>query len=250
MASQIQFFDMSVSVTPPGGYLEPLPLTLGPNWQPNDIRLMFASGSGSDAGSDTALEMVMAPDPPTGFTAAYTRNVDHETHGVYYRQLVAGDNDTSVAWIKPASWVHFMFGLLTVRGVSPGSAPVAGSLSLSQNEGDTTAVVSSVTVPNAGTMVMFTGSVPLPPGGSRWPAWAVAMGVPTGWTPMVATAKSGAQFYQYDTNPSLVVVGKAYSSSGSTGSVAFPTAQGAPAYTGLYTFLTPGADVAATVGAA
>lgn len=250
MAAQIQFLDMSVSVTPPGGYREPLPVTLGPNWQPNDIRLVFVTGSGSDSGSDTALEMVMYPDPPTTFTAAYTRNVGHDTHGVYYRRLVSGDADTSIAWVKPASWRHFMFGLLTVRGVSPSTTPAAGSLSFSQVEGATTVTVSSVTVPNAGTMVMFGGSVALPPGGSAWPAWPVSMGVPTGWTAMVATDKSGAHFYQYDTNPSIVVVGKSYSTSGSTGSVAFPTAQGAPAYTGLYAFLTPGADASVAVGAA
>jgi hypothetical protein len=74
--------------------------------------------------------------------------------------------------------------------------------------------------------------------------------VPTGWTHLVATDKSGLTFYQYDTSPSLVVAGKAFTTSGSTGSVVFPTAQGAPAFAGLYVFLTPAADVSATIGAA
>lgn len=250
MPAQLQFFDMSVSISPPGGHQEPLPVTLGPNWQPGDIRLMFVSGSGSDAGSDTTLEMVMASDPPATFSGAYSLNPGHETHGVYYRRLVSGDTDTSVSWTKPASWRHFMFGLLTVRGVSPTANPTGGSLTVSQVQGDTTATVGSVTVPTGGAVVLFVGTVSLPSGGSGWPAWPVAMGVPTGWTNLVATDKSGDTFYQYDTNPALVMVGKSFAGSGSTGSVVFPTAQGAPAFAGLYVFLTPAADVSATIGAA
>ena len=41
MATPISFFDMSVSVTPPTGYVQPLPITVGPNGQPNDLRLAF-----------------------------------------------------------------------------------------------------------------------------------------------------------------------------------------------------------------
>jgi hypothetical protein len=250
MPAQPQFFDMSVSVTPPGGYAEPLPITLGPNWLPNDVRIAFVTGSGSDAGSDTELEMIMTPDPPTGFASAYTRFPGHETHGVYSRRMAFGDSDTSVSWVKPASWRHFMFGLITARGLDPSSSITAGPLSFSQTEGDSQVVVSSVSVPSAGTMVFFAGSVPLPSGGSGWPAWAVAMGVPTGWTPLVATDKSGINFYSYDTNPSIVAVAKNFASTGSTGSVAIPTALGAPAYTGLYAFLTPAPDVSVTISAA
>lgn len=259
MSAQLQFFDMSVSVTPPSGHLEPLPITLGPNWQPNDIRLVFVSASGStgqSSGSDeTTLMMPMNPDPPTGFTAAYSIDPGHETHGVYWRRLVSGDNDTSVYWPKPSGWRHFMFAELTVRGVSPSTSPTAGSLSVpggisyTTADSTTSATVSSVSVPSGGTMVFFVGTVAAPERTS-WPQWPVAMGVPSGWTPLVSTDKSGANFYQYDTNPSVVVVGKSFASSGSTGSVVFPAGQGSPAFAGLYVFLTPAADIVGAIGAA
>lgn len=247
MPAQFEFFDMAVSLAPPNGHLEPLPLTLGPNWQPNDIRLFFVSASGADG--STTLTMSMVPTSPTGFTAAYSLNPTSETHGVYYRRLVAGDTDTSVAWTKPSGWRHFMLATLTVRGVSPTTNPTGGSLDGITHVGaDAFATVPSVAVPAAGSMVFFVGNVPSPAGG--WPSWAVATGVPTGWKHLVATDKSGLGFYPYDTNPSLVVAGKAFSAAGSTGSTVFPTAQGAPAFAGLYVFLTPAPDVSAVIGAA
>jgi hypothetical protein len=241
---------MSVSVTPPGGYQEPLPVTLGPNWQPNDVRLVFVSGSGSDAGSDITLNMAMNSDPPTGYTSAYSLDAGKETHGFYYRRLTPSDVDTSISWIKPATWRHFMFALLTVRGVSPTANPTAGTLKLTQTAGDTSLSSASVVVPGAGTAVLFAGSASIPSGGSPWPSWAISLGVPTGWTGLVATDKSGATYYPYGTDPSLVVVGKSYASAGSTGAVAFPSAQGGAAFAGLYAFLTPAADVSVTLVAA
>lgn len=244
--AQLQFFDMSVLVTPPGGNLEPLPVLLGPNWRPNDLRLAFFSGSGSGSASAT-LMMQMTPNTPTGYTAAYSLNPTSETHGAFYRRLVTGDVDTGVTWPKPPGWRHFMHAVLTVRGVSPISSPTGGSLTVAHIGGDTTATVTSVTVPSAGTMVFMLGTVAVPR--SSWPTSAVALGVPTGWTHLAATDKSGRQFYAYDTNPSLVVVAKSFASAGTTGSVVFPTAQGGPAFAGLWTFLTPAADVSATIGA-
>src|SRR5882724_608986 len=120
---------MSVSVSPPGGHLEPVPITLGPNWEPGDVRLVLASASGS-SGDSTTLMMSMHPDPPTGFTASYSLNPGVETHGVYYRRLTAADTDTlgGVYWTKPSGWRHFMLSMMTVRGVSPTTNPSAGPL--------------------------------------------------------------------------------------------------------------------------
>jgi hypothetical protein len=250
MPTQLQFFDMAVSITPPSGHLEPLPVTLGPNWQPNDIRLMFVSASASAAsGAETNVMLSLSPEPPTGFTATYARNPGAETHGVYSRRLAAGDVDTSVYWTKPAGWRHFMFSTITVRGHHPATNPTGGTLRATHVGADTFATISSVTVPAAGAMLFFLGNVPTPHT-IPWPTWAVATGVPTGWTHLAATDKSGQDFYQYDTSPSLVVVGKTFTGSGSTGSVVFPTAQGAPAFSGLWAFLTPAPDASAAIVAA
>ena len=245
--AQFLFFDKSVSVTPPGGHAEPLPITLGPGRQPNDLRLMFISASAAGRGGETSLTMKMSPNPPTGFTAAYFLSPS-ETHGVYYRRIQTGDVDASVSWPKPSGWQHFMHGLLTVRGHSPTVNPTAGSLTVIQTGGDTSATVSSVTVPGAGTMLFFVGNVPTP-GGTGWPAWAVAMGVPTGWTHLEATDKSGQNFYAYGTEPSIVVFAKSFIGAGSTGAVSIPTARGGPAFAGLWMFLTPASDVTGSVGA-
>lgn len=246
MAASISFFDMSVSITPPGGHLEPQVLPLGPNWQPNDIRMAFIASAGNN--SDITLTMPMTPDPPTTFTTAFSINPGHETNGAYYRRLVAGDNDTSFAIYKPQQWEYYMYGTLTAREVSPTVAPVAGRLQLAYTAGASTATVTSVTVPAAGTMIFFMGTVPDPSG--TWPSWAVSMGAPTGWTNLVATAKSGSTYYAFDNNPGLLVVAKNYTSSGTTGSVSVPVALGSPAFLGMYMFLQPAADVSATIGAA
>lgn len=246
MAGQMSFFDMSVNTSPPNGYKQPLPVTLGPNWQPNDIRLLFVTASGNSG--NTTITMEMFPDPPTGFTAAYSLNPDLETHGVYYRRLTSGDEDTSVAWEKPQGWTHFMVAMITVRGVSPSSNPTGGNLTLSQTGGDTTATTNSVTVPGAGAMLLFAGSVQSP--GISSAKWAVSLGAPTDWTPLVATDKSGENFDEFDTSPAIVVVGKSFTASGSTGSVSFPTSQGGPAFAGLYVHLPAAPEVTMTIGAA
>lgn len=251
MPAQLQFFDMAVSVTPPTGHREPLPLTLGPNWQPNDIRLMLIAAAGSGGGA-AALLMPMNPDPPTGFTAAYALNATRETYGCYRRRLVAGDADTSVSWPKPSGWQYFMLALLTVRGVSPTVNPTAGQANATYTTGDSTGTsvaVSSVAVPAAGTMLLFLGDIAAP-ARSPWPSWPVSLGVPSGWTNLVATEKSGDTFYEYGTEPSLIVVGKSFTGAGSTGTVNFPTAHGSPAFAGMWVFLTPGADVSASIVAA
>ena len=249
MATPISFFDMSVSVTPPTGYVQPLPITVGPNGQPNDLRLAFISASGMSGSA--MLELQMNADPPTGYTAAYSQNPGIETNGAYYNRLTAGETDTSVNWAKPTNWQHFMFATLTARGVSPTSTPTGGLLTLSQTQGDTTVVASSVAVPGPGVMIFFAGTVPNP-----WvdsgivPSWAVSLGAPPGWTNLVATDKSGSTFFQFGTDPSLIVVAKVFTSSGSTGSVSFQSSQGSPAMAGLWMFLTASSDVTVSVGTA
>lgn len=249
MAASISFFDMEVSVTPPGGYQQPVPLTLGANWQPNDYRLFFISASEAASGGVTeAIQMV--PDPPVGFTGAYVLSPDFETRGVYYRKLLTGDSDTSIAWIKPLGWRDFALGTITARGIDPTIAPVAGDLTglMSHSVGSSTLSASSVTVPAAGTMLFCLWIVADPEG--NWPSWPVALGVPTGWTPLVATDKSGGTFYQYDTNSSMMVIGKSFSSAGSTGSVSIPVGLGGMAFAGMYAFVQPAPDVSVAIGAA
>jgi len=249
MAATLQFFDMSMSVTPPTGHREPVPITLGPNWQPGDVRMLFASAlATSTAGFETEKDITMVPDPPTGFTTSYSREPGWGTHGVYFRRLVAGDDSTGVTWPKPAGWRAFMLALMTVRGVSPTTNPTAGNLRITAAVGASTATAPSVSVPSAGTMVFCVGNWPSPEK-SPWPNWAVSMAAPTGWKNLVASEGSGADFYQFKTDAAAIAVANTYSGSGSTGTVSIPTAQGRPGFLGLYAFITPAADVSASIGA-
>lgn len=242
MPATIYFDDPSVVITPPGGHFEPLTLTLGPNKQQNDVRLVMVSGSGTS--SDTTLMVPMSPDPPTGFTAAYVLDSGNETRGIYYRTIVNGDTDTSVAFPKPPGWRDFMYGLLTARGVDPSVAPTAGALTTTHTVGATTVDVSSVSVPAAGVMVFVVWNTADPEGG--WPSWPTSMGTPTGWKPVMSTDKSGETYYQYDTNPAVIVIGKEYLSSGTTGTVSIPVGDGAPATAGMWFFLRKAPDSSST----
>lgn len=244
-----EFFDMSVSTTPPNGHNQPMPITLGPNWQNNDVRLMFIAAGGNTG--RMSIDMAMNPDPPTGFTSAYSINPDLETYGTYYRRLQTGDEDTEVAWAKPANWEYFMHAILTVRGVSPTGSITAGRLGVYYITSDDTdsATVDSITVPGAGFVVLMVGNVACPEQ-NTWPHWAVAMGVPDGWTHLVATDKSGENFDEFDSSPSIIVVGKSFSSSTTTGEIEVPAAQGSPAFAAMYAFLPAAEDVSMTIGAA
>jgi len=237
-AATIVFDDMEASVTPPGGYLEPQPLTLGPNWLPNDVRLQLVSASEAPPkGWSEAVQMV--PDPPTGFVADYNLNPTpgFETEGVYHRYLQPGDQDTSVAWIKPAGWRHWCWSLLTARGVDPATTPTAGSftLSIAHTVGNSFCTVGPVTVPGPGVMVFCLGTLADPEG--LWPSWATSVGCPTGWKNLVATDKSGQNYYAYDTSPAFAVVGQKFTTAGTTGTVTFPIDPGSHAFTGMWVFL-------------
>lgn len=245
MPAVISFFDMEASTTPPPGHREPVPLVMGANWQPNDIRLLFISAEATQNGITTPIPM--NADPPTGFLSAYTTNVGFETRGVYYKRLAAGAPDSQITFPKPSEWREYMYSILTVRGVDPAVAPIAGLLQVTNTVGAATCSVASVTVPAAGTMAFMLGTVADPGGG--WPGWAASTGIPTGWTPLIATDKSGTTFYPYDPTPGVNVVGKSYSTSGTTGAVTFPISQGSPAFVGMYVFLRPAPDVSVTIGA-
>lgn len=240
------FLDMSASVTPPDGYLEPLPLLMGPNQQPNDVRILFVSASESASGG-VAEEIQMNPDPPSGFTKGYALAPGFETRGVYYRRLVGGDVDTSVSWIKPVGWLDFIFGLVTARGVDPNMTPVAGDLTslMSHKTGNSTMSIGPVAIPSPGLMLFCVWVVPDPE--NIWPAWAGAVGGPTGWTNLIATDKSGNTYYQTDSNPSLMMAGKSFSTSGTTGTVIVPINPGSHAFAGMYIFLKPAPDVSIAV---
>ena len=246
MAATISFFDMSVSVTPPTGHLEPVPLTLGPNWQPNDIRTLIVAGLAVGLDQNTAAAP-MTPDPPSGFPSLYNLapTPGFSTQGVYYRRLSTGDSDTSVTWPKPPGWNNFLFATLTARGCDPGTAPTAGRLTWSHRRGNPSFAVNSVPVPSAGSMVFLLATLADIDGG-----WPVSMGAPTGWTNMVATDKSGATYYSYGVDPSVMVVGKNFASSGSTGTVTVPCGIGHPAFVGMYVFFPPAPDVTISLGAA
>lgn len=247
MPAELQYDDQEALVAPPSGYLEPFPLKLGPNWAQNDVRILFVSGSESASGGVTEA-VQMTPDPPTGFTQGYALSPNFETRGVYYRRLVNGDTDTSVAWIKPTGWRDFVWAPLTARGVDPATAPVAGDLTglMTHHVEDSTLTVGSVSVPAAGEMLFCLWCVADPEG--NWPSWSAAMGVPTGWTHISATDKSGDTFFATSTDPSVIVIGKSFAAAGSTGSVSVPIGVGSHAFAGMYCFLRPAPDSSSTAG--
>lgn len=242
---KITYDDQEASVTPPNGYLEPVPVTLGPDQQQNDLRIFFIAAGGST--TNLMAMTPMSPDPPTGFAASYSLNPGHECWGAYYNRLALGDTDTSVAFQKPPAWQYYASAIFTARGVDPTWTPTAGRLPITYTTGGTTAAVASVTVPAAGDMLFFISTCQDPYGG--WPQSASSLGCPTGWDNVVATDKSGLTYYQYDSNPAVLVIGKRFTTAGSTGTVLVPCTQGRPAFVSTWMFLKPAADVSATIGA-
>jgi hypothetical protein len=245
-AGEIDILDSECSVTPPNAFLEPVPLTLGPSQQQNDVRIAFFMAGGS---TTNLMAMVpMHPDPPSTFTAGYSLNPGHECWGVYWRRLVNGDSDVSVAFPVPPAWSYFASAFMTARGVDPTSTPTGGRLNLTYITGATTATVSSVTVPSAGKVIFCIHSTADPWGG--WPQAPSSLGCPTsgGWKNVVATDKSGNTYYPFDENPACLVIGNSYTTSGTTGAVSIPCTQGKPAFAGSYIFLKASSNVSATIG--
>lgn len=247
----VDFFDMAVSLTPPTAHQEPYPLLLG-NYKHNDMRLLLATASGIQDSGATATMMEMHDDPPAGFTAAYSWQPGFATEGVYYNRLAAGDVDGSVTWAKPNSWRHFVWATLTARGLSRTVNPVGGRLRVRHLGGSGSAAVDSVTVPAAGIMIYCLATVPDPGSGGIWPSNSVSMGVPAGgdWRHLVATPKSGKDFFADDTGNHIMVIGREYTGAGSTGVATVPVGKGSPAFAGLWCFVRAAQDVTINVGAA
>lgn len=217
MPAKLQFFDMSILPLPSGPYV-PLNVTLGPNWQPNDLRIFLQCAAGS---SGTAN----APTPP-GFTvlATGTTTVNSVANvqviNISYRRLVAGDTNTYIQYSVPSSTSYSSFALLTVRGASattnPTAASVATAITIPTNSATGGTVnVGSLSVPSVGAMLLWFFSVAT--AGS-----ACSLGCPTAWTNLVASDSSGATYTPFLGSPSTLVVAKAFSSSGSTGTIPLP----------------------------
>lgn len=284
MPASLQFFDMEASAQEPS-WGAPTPVTLGPNWQPGDIRVWcnfwFFSSYDSNAttwyfGNNGLI--------PTGFTA-FGPNSNYsgtstvpvtEGYGVIsWRRLLPADTDTFVVippfigvsssynlnWPGTAvMWAHALF---TVRGVDPGTNPTLGALGPFAGQalfagplGVGNNGVRSISVPHAGTMAFWVSTaayVPNPISGQYAPSYIQpgSLGCPNGWTNLVATPNSGATFYEYDSNPASLVIAKSFSGTGSTGTLNIPNGLSSDLNCqGLYAFFTPAPDVSGTTGSA
>lgn len=313
MPAQIQFFDMEASASPLG-WLAPIPVTLGPNWQPNDIRVFCNLWFLAYQDYNTDLYIGNQGIVPVGFTgivpnttfagnvrATYsdgpvptTTPYTQPGYGVIsWRRLIPGDVDTFIQpteaqWLAPSAASCYATATFTIRGVNPTSTPSIGGLSwtnspwnFSTSSGSadggvvtftqTTGVMSnqaaSVTVPAAGTMVYWlsTGGAPAIASYQSPSPTGCSMGIPTGWTPLVATANSGSTYYPYDMNDACQVVAKSFGGSGSTGTVTVPVSSAVNKSVGLLypfyynattnvqgarIFVVPAPDVSATTGSA
>jgi Putative phage tail protein len=243
MPAQLQFFDMSINKQEPAAFV-PLPVTLGPNWQPNDIRLFlqlaWIQGSTGDYTS-----------VPPGYTNfGYT---GFPGFRMCYRRLVAGDTDTFVQYANPTSFnAAFSTLLCTVRGVAPSVAPTNPAPQF--GELGTLPAVSST----GGSVSAWTFSVPVGAAlvwMNNWhgtqAATGCTWGAPSGWTNLVATDGSGATYTPFGAQDSVALFAKAFSSAGSTG--AFSVQYGAERNARNYMAsigLTAAADVSATGGSA
>lgn len=244
MPAQLSFFDMSISNQIPA-YSVPVAVTLGPNWQPNDIRLFFQF-----AWDGTSNNWTVTPPGFTTYSAVSQTNLN-----LSYRRLVAGDTDTSVQYAVTSLPEGFYYALMTVRGVSPSAAPggpatpgVLMTLPAASTTGGSTSSISgggsnAFTVPvGAGLLwVVNTTNVTT---GCTW-------GVPAGWTNLVATAGSGAQYTPFGAQFSSAVFGKSFSSAGSTGTwtIQYGAEKAAQAYV-WFTTLTAAPDVSVSAGTA
>lgn len=264
MPAQLQFFDMDASVTPPSAYQAPVTIGLGTNYQPNDIRFycnywmyMYTPDGGAhvNAGNNSVQ--------PPGWTTINPRtltqdpsSLQFETEGwgsASWLRLTASSAPTSIVPSTvsfPSMMYQWATAEFTVRGVDPTSTPTLTGLAAL---GESVPTAASLTVPSAGTMVIWVSAAVFTPnpgvagGSSGFLAVANSIGVPTGWTPLVATDNSGATFYQYDNNPSCMVIAKTFTTSGSTGSITFPTGPtSACNFQGIAIFLKAAPDVSIT----
>lgn len=242
MAAKLSFFDMTITKQVPA-FAVPLPVTLGPNWQPGDVRLFLQLCQLTGSSVDYSLT-------PPGYTAFYTGPPVGARF--CYRRLVAGDADTFVQYTNVAPF-NGSFAILqaTVRGAAPSSAPACVNFSQlgplpsqSSTGGSMSGVAFSVPV-GAGLVWMnnWFGNTPNATG-CTW-------GAPAGWSNLVATDGSGAQYTPFGAQASSALFAKAFSSAGSTGafSVQYGAELAAQNYFAAMT-LTAASDVSGTGGSA
>jgi hypothetical protein len=247
---------MEATATPPPGYFVRFPITLGPNWQPGDIRVLcleFFNNFQTNFLTNNSWQN------PPGFTIGVDTPDPATTGGLWrtgmsWRRLVAGDADTFITFNRPDLMVVFGATVFTVRGVDPAFTPAPATYGFTGafNDGlphpGGTAAVSSQTVPSAGTVSVFMTASVDPHKGLT--GGACALGIPTGWTNLVATDKSGLTFLSTESTPSSILVAKSYAAAGSTGTVNFPFANAmTPWFAGVKTFWKPAPDVSVTATA-
>lgn len=278
MPATISVFDMEATATTPS-WLEPISVPLGPNWQPNDIRvfcnLTFGLYETTTAGVYDAGSVGLVPPGFTGFgpNSTTSRTWDGNAYLVIgygciaWRRLIAGDTDTFVQptiadFPYPSSVQNYASALFTVRGVDPGSTPVMGGSVCNTTTNVNLPSFPSFSIPGAGTIIMWASSCaevqdPLNTAINYYDPSAFSMGTPSGWTNLVATPNSGATYFQYDTNSASLVVAKTFSSSGSSGTITYPTfnysagvENPAPSFQMCRIFLASAPDVSATAGSA
>lgn len=244
MPAQLSFFDMSVSDQIPA-YSVPVPITLGPNWQPNDIRLFLQfAWNGS-------TNFTVTPPGFTSYSPSSQTNLN-----LSYRRLVAGDTDTLVQYTQTSFPNGFYYALMTVRGVSPSAAPVSPStpgvlmtLPAASTTGGSTSSISgggsnAFAVP-VGAALLWSLNVPSATvTGCTW-------GAPAGWANLVATDGSGVNYTPFGAQSSSALFSKSFSSAGSTGTwaIQYGAEKGAQGYV-WFTTLTAAPDVSATAGSA
>ncbi len=205
MPATLQFFDMSVNTTEPA-YSVPVAVTTGPNFQPGDVRMFFQICMTSAGTTDYTVV-------PPGYTSFYSGAPLGMR--LCYRYMVAGDTDTFIQYTNPAPFV-IAFSLLqvTVRGVSPSAAPTVPSVTAtptlpaaSTTGGSVSGTAFSVPV---GAGLLWINNNLAAGTGCTW-------GAPAGWSNLVATDGSGAQYTPFGAQKSAALFGKAFSSAGSTG---------------------------------
>lgn len=242
MPAKISFFDMSLLPIPSGPYI-PLPVTLGPNWQPNDLRIFLQVAGGSNPPTGTVT--------PPGFTTIATANASGtQVANISYRRLVAGDTDTFIQYAVPSSTSYSSLALLTARGASPSVNPTAAyvtsttiTLPSSSSTGGSVSVA-SLSVPVVGAFLQLFFSYVA--AGS-----ACSLGGPTGWTNLIASDNSGANYTPWSGVPSTTVVAKSFSSTGSTGTMSLLYGAENGAFVNqLWVAIPAAADVSATAGSA
>lgn len=263
MPAQLQYFDMEVITELPKSVFEHIPITQGPNWQPNDIRLVFVTYDRSKPASDGSL-LIYNPQtvPPSGFTTAYAQSGSDYGRYIFYlfwQRFAPGFTQSGyLNWnVTGLRWLTAAF--ITVRGVDPATNPTGASAGFTAQTTDPfKGTLASVSVPFAGAAVLFANSYPgnyLGAGAGPSVVQGCSLNVPVGWTHLVSTPGSGPDFRTYAADLGILAAARNYASSGSTGPVVIPTGWLWPAWeqnsvgtTATVVFVKPAPDVTTSAG--